>query len=99
MIGYYCILNLCISSLKLIVYFYFGEKVFTAFNEMKKKLEDFTLSENVSNHDWRQYIAIKGMKYQFNFSVINLIKIQRETALIVGSFILQYAVILIQTSI
>jgi len=99
MIGYYCILSLCLSSIKLFVYFYFGEKVLTAFKEMKRKLEDFTFSEKVSNHDWKQYIAIKGMKNEFNFSIMNLIKIQRETALIVGSFILQYAVILIQTSI
>jgi hypothetical protein len=75
-----------------------GEKVFIAFNEMKKKLEEFIFSENASNYDWKQYIAIKGMKNEFNFSIMNLLKMRRETALIVGSFILQYAVILIQTS-
>jgi len=68
---------------------------------MKKKLEKFTISENISNHDWKQWIAIKDMSQQnvFKFSVMNLFEMQQKTGLIVFSIIIQYAVILIQTNV
>jgi len=94
-------INLMTCFVKLIIYFYFGEKISSAFNQMKKKLEKFTISENISNHDWKQWIAIKDMSQQnvFKFSVMNLFEMQQKTGLIVFSIIIQYAVILIQTNV
>jgi len=94
-------LNLLICFVKLIIYFYFGENISSAFNQMKKKLEQFTISEILSNHDWKQWIAIKDMSQQnvFKFSVMNLFKMQNKTGLIVFSIVVQYAVILIQTNV
>ena len=83
----------------MIIYFQFGEKIWLSFNELKSKLENYTLCKTLSNDDWKQWIAIKDMENQFNFSVMNVLKLRRKTALTIGSFILQYTVILIQTNI
>ena len=92
-------LNLFISIVKLIIYFHFGENIFKSFNQLKKKLEELTLSKTLTNDDWKQLISIKDMKSQFTFSVMYTFKLRSETSITLGSFILQYAVILIQTSI
>ena len=96
---YMICLDLFIRASKMIIYFQFGEKIWLSFNELKSKLENYTLCKTLSNDDWKQWIAIKDMENQFNFSVMNVLKLRRKTALTIGSFILQYTVILIQTNI
>ncbi len=98
-IRYISAVNIFGSVVKLFIYFYFGEKIPKSFNHLKKKLEALVFSRSLSTDDWRQWIAIKEMKKQFHFSVMKSFKMRRETALTIALFILQYAVILIQTSI
>jgi hypothetical protein len=52
----------------------------------------------LSNEEWKQWIAIKEMEKQFNLSVFKVLKLRRVKLLAIGIFLLQYLVILIQTN-
>jgi hypothetical protein len=88
-----------ISLVKIFIYFHFGEKIPNSFSQLKYVLEESSLKTNFSNDDWKQWVAIRSMKSEFNFTIYSFLKLKRETAITVCSFILQYAVILIQTNV
>jgi hypothetical protein len=88
-----------VSLVKIFIYFHFGEKIPNSFSQLKYVLEELSLKTNFSNDDWKQWVAIKSMKSEFNFTIYSFLKLKRETAITVCSFILQYAVILIQTDV
>jgi hypothetical protein len=91
--------NLFVSSVKIFIYFHFGEKIPNSFSQLKYVLEELSLKTNFSNDDWKQWVAIKSMKSEFNFTIYSFLRLKRETAITICSFILQYAVILIQTNV
>ena len=93
------VIDLFTASVKLFIYFHFGEKIPNSFSQLKYILEELSLKTNFSNDDWKQWVAIKSMKSEFNFTIYNFFKLKRETAITVCSFILQYTVILIQTNV
>ncbi len=43
----------------------------------KKFLEELSLRTNFSNDDWEQWIAIKTMEKEFNFTLFNILKLKR----------------------
>jgi hypothetical protein len=90
--------NLCFAILKNFLYFNFGEQIPKSFSQLKNILEELSLKTNFSNDDYKELIAIKAMEKDFNFTLYNILKLKRKTAITVCSFILQYAVILIQTN-
>jgi len=92
-------MSFCSATIKLLIYFQFGENIPNAFRQLKNSLEELYLTNGLSSDDWKQWITIKEMEIQFNFSVMDLFKIRRATVLIIASFILQYAIILIQTNV
>jgi hypothetical protein len=96
---YFFATDLFISSVIIFIYFHFGKKIPNSFCQLKYVLEELSLKTNFSNDDWKQWVAIKSMKSEFNFTIYSFLKLKRETAITVCSFILQYAVILIQTNV
>jgi len=52
----------------------------------------------LSNEEWKQWIAIEKLEKQFDLSVFNVLKLRRANLLAIGAFVLQYSVILIQTN-
>jgi hypothetical protein len=95
---YSFVFSLYLSVIRIFVYFHFGEKIPKSFTQLKNILEELSLKTNFSNDDWKQWIAIKAMEKEFNFTLFNILKLKRKTAITVCSFILQFAVILIQTN-
>jgi len=95
---YFFGLILIISITKIIIYFHFGEKIPKSFSQLTSSLEILSLTTQLSNDEWKQWIAIKHMREDFNFTIFGVLKLERKTALTIGSFILQYVVILIQTN-
>jgi hypothetical protein len=87
-----------ISLVNIFIYFHFGENIPKSFSQLKIILEELSLRNNFSNDDWKQWIAIKAMEKVFNLTLFNILKLKRKTAITVYSFILQFAVILIQTN-
>jgi hypothetical protein len=98
-ITYFFTIDLFVSLVKIFIYFHFGEKIPNSFSQLKYVLEELSLKTNFSNDDWKQWVAIKSMKSEFNFTIYSFLKLKRETAITICSFILQYAVILIQTNV
>ncbi len=99
LIAYFFVVNFFVSLVKIFIYFHFGEKIPNSFSQLKYVLEELSLKTNFSNDDWKQWVAIKSMKSEFNFTIYSFLKLKRETAITICSFILQYAVILIQTNV
>jgi hypothetical protein len=52
----------------------------------------------LSNEEWKQWIAIKEYEKQFDLSVFKVLKLKRAYLLSIGALLLQYSVILIQTN-
>jgi hypothetical protein len=52
----------------------------------------------LSNEEWKQWIAIKELGKQFDLSIFKVLKLRRANLLAIGAFLLQYLVILIQTN-
>ncbi len=78
--------------------FILEKKIPKSFSQLKNILEELSLKTNFSNDDCKEWIAIKAMEKDFNFTLYNILKLKRKTAITVCSFILQYSVILIQTN-
>jgi hypothetical protein len=95
---YFFAITLYFAILKNFVYFHFGEKIPKSFSQLKNILEELSLKTKFSSDDYKEWIAIKAMEKDFNFTLYNILKLKRKTALTVCSFILQYSVILIQTN-
>ena len=96
---YFYLSTSTVAFVKLFIYFHFGEKIPNSFNELKNTLNELSLTNHLSNDDWKQWIAIKEMKPEFYFTILNILQLKRETAITVALFILQYVVILIQTNV
>jgi hypothetical protein len=43
----------------------------------KNFLEELSLRTNFSNDDWEQWIAIKTMEKELNFTLFNILKLKR----------------------
>jgi hypothetical protein len=61
-------------------------------------LEEISSMIQLSNEEWKQWIAIKELEKQFDLSVFKVLKLRRANLLAIGAFLLQYLVILIQTN-
>ena len=90
--------NFSIGFIKLLIYFHFGEEMSSAYNQLKNKLEEICSMIQLTNEEWKRWIAIKEMETQFNLSVFKVLKLRRVNLLSIGAFVLQYSVILIQTN-
>ncbi len=91
-------INFWSGFIKLIIYFHFGEQISSAYIQLKNNLEEFCSIVQLSNEEWKQWIAIKELEKQFDLSVFNVLKLRRANLLAIGAFVLQYSVILIQTN-
>ncbi len=91
-------LNFCSGFIKLLIYFHFGEEISSAYTQLKNKLEEICLMNQLSNEEWKQWIAIKELEKQFDLSIFKVLKLRRAYLLVIGNFVLQYSVILIQTN-
>jgi hypothetical protein len=91
-------LNFCFGFIKLLIYFHFGEQISSAFTQLTNKLEEYCSTTQLSNEEWKQWIAIKELEKQFDLSVFKVLRLRRADLLAVGAFVLQYSVILIQTN-
>ncbi len=87
-----------VGFIKLLIYFHFGEQISSAYNQLKNKLEEICSMIQLSNEEWKRWIAIKELETQFDLSVFNVLKLRRTNLLSIGAFVLQYSVILIQTN-
>jgi hypothetical protein len=79
--------NLYFAILRIFIHFGFGENVLKSFSQLKNILEELSLKTNFSNDDWKQWIAIKAMEKELNFTLFNTLKLKRKTAITVCSFI------------
>ncbi len=91
-------LNSCVGFIKLLIYFHFGEQISSAYTHLKINLEEICSMIQLSNEEWKQWIAIKELEKQFDLSILKVLKLRRANLLAIGAFILQYLVILIQTN-
>jgi hypothetical protein len=91
-------LNFSVGFIKLLIYFHFGEEISSAYTQLKNNLEEISSIIQLSNEEWKQWIAIKEMEKQFNLSIFKVLKLRRVKLLAIGIFLLQYLVILIQTN-
>jgi hypothetical protein len=91
-------LNLCFGFIKLLIYFHFGEQISSAYTQLTNKLEEICSMIQLSNEEWKQWIAIKELEKQFDLSIFKVFKLRRANLLAIGAFLLQYSVILIQTN-
>jgi hypothetical protein len=96
----YAIFSLTISftvgSVKLILYCYFGEMISNNFKKLIDKLDKNSLKREFSQEESMHFTAIKELEQKLTFKVYGF-KLKRGTLLTIIAFILQYAVILIQT--
>jgi hypothetical protein len=90
--------NFCFGFIKLLIYFHFGEQISSAYTQLINKLEEICSMIQLSNEEWKQWIAIKELKKQFGLSIFKVLKLRRANLLAIGAFLLQYLVILIQTN-
>jgi hypothetical protein len=90
-------INFWVGFIKLLIYFHFGEEISSAYAQLKNKLEVFCSMIQLSNEEWKQWIAIKELEKQFDLLVFKFLKLRRANLLAIGAFLLQYSVILIQT--
>jgi hypothetical protein len=90
--------SFCIGFIKLLLYFHFGEQISNAYTQLKDKLEEICSMIQLSNEEWKQWIAIKELEKQFDLSIFKVLKLRRAYLLVIGNFVLQYSVILIQTN-
>ncbi len=91
-------LNFFVGFIKLLIYFHFGEEISSAYTQLKNNLEEISSMIQLSNEEWKQWIAIKELEKQFDLSVFKVLKLRRANLLAIGAFLLQYLVILIQTN-
>ena len=84
--------------IKLLIYFHFGEQISSAYNQLTNKLEEICSMIQLSNEEWKQWIAIEKLEKQFDLSIFKVLKLRRANLLAIGAFVLQYSVILIQTN-
>jgi len=91
-------INFCIGFIKLLIYFHFGEQISSAYNQLTNKLEEICSMIQLSNEEWKQWIAIKQLEKQFDLSIFKVLKLRRANLLAIGAFLLQYLVLLIQTN-
>jgi hypothetical protein len=91
-------ISFCIGFIKLLLYFHFGEQISNAYTQLKDKLEEICSMIQLSNEEWKQWIAIKELEKQFDLSIFKVLKLRRANLLAIGTFLLQYLVILIQTN-
>ncbi len=91
-------INICIGFIKLLIYFHFGEEISSAYTQLENKLEEICSMIQLSNEEWKQWIAIKKLEKQFDLSIFKVLKLRRANLLAIGAFLLQYLVILIQTN-
>jgi hypothetical protein len=91
-------ISFCIGFIKLLLYFHFGEQISNAYTQLKDKLEEICSMIQLSNEEWKQWIAIKELEKQFDLSIFKVLKLRRANLLSIGAFVLQYSVILIQTN-
>jgi hypothetical protein len=91
-------INICIGFIKLLIYFHFGEQISSAYTQLENKLEEICLMIQLSNEEWKQWIAINKLEKQFDLSIFKVLKLRRANLLAIGAFLLQYLVILIQTN-
>jgi hypothetical protein len=91
-------LNFCFGFIKLLIYFHFGEEISSAYTQLKNNLEEICSMIQLSNEEWKQWIAIKQLEKQFDLSIYKVLKLRRANLLGIGAFLLQYLVILIQTN-
>ncbi len=91
-------LNFWVGFIKLLIYFHFGEEISSAYTQLKNKLEEICSMIQLSNEEWKQWIAIKELEKQFDLSIFKVLKLRRANFLAIGAFLLQYLVILIQTN-
>jgi hypothetical protein len=87
-----------VGFIKLLIYFHFGEEISSAYTQLKNKLEEICSMIQLSNEEWKQWIAIKEYEKQFDLSVFKVLKLKRAYLLSIGALLLQYSVILIQTN-
>jgi hypothetical protein len=91
-------INFWIGFIKLLIYFHFGEEISSAYTQLKNKLEEICSLIQLSNEEWKRWIAIKELEKQFDLSIFKVLKLRRANLLSIGAFLLQYSVILIQTN-
>jgi len=91
-------LHFWFGFIKLLIYFHFGEQISSAYNQLTNKLEEICSMIQLSNEEWKQWIAIKELEKQFDLSVFKVLKLRRVYLFVIGNFVLQYSVILIQTN-
>ncbi len=91
-------INFWVGFIKLLIYFHFGEEISSAYTQLKNNLEEICSMIQLSNEEWKQWIAIKELGKQFDLSIFKVLKLRRANLLAIGAFLLQYLVILIQTN-
>jgi len=91
-------INFWAGFIKLLIYFHFGEQISSAYNQLTNKLEEICSMIQLSNEEWKQWISIKELEKQFDLSIFKVLKLRRANLLVIGAFVLQYSVILIQTN-
>ncbi len=91
-------INFCFGFIKLLIYFHFGEQISSAYTQLTNKLEEICSMIELSNEEWKQWIAIKQLEKQFDLSIFKVLKLRRANLLAIGAFLLQYLVLLIQTN-
>jgi hypothetical protein len=73
--------NFWVGFIKLLIYFYFGEEISSAYKQLKNNLEDICSMIQLSNEEWKQWITIKELEKQFNLSVFKVLKLKRADLL------------------
>ncbi len=91
-------ISFCFGFIKLLIYFHFGEQISSAYTQLTNRLEEICSFIQLSNEEWKQWIAIKELEKQFDLSIFKVLKLRRANLLAIGAFLLQYLVILIQTN-
>jgi hypothetical protein len=79
-----------VGFIKLLIYFHFGEEISSAYTQLKNNLEEICSIIQLSNEEWKQWIAIKELEKQFDLSVFKALKLRRANLLAIGAFLLQY---------
>ena len=88
----------CLGLIKLLIYFHFGEEISLAYTKLKNKLEEICSIIQLSNEEWKRWIAIKELETKFDLSILKVLRLRRVNLFAIGAFLLQYIVILIQTN-
>jgi hypothetical protein len=64
--------------------FHFGEEISSAFAQMKNKLKENCSMIQLSNEEWKQWIAIEELEKQFDLSIFEVLKLRRANLLAIG---------------